>query len=239
MTNYPESRYTLQHLQALAARNPATLLVDASNNSRVIRTTIARMSFANVGTPRKNDKDPTKPPKHGTNLLFLPGTDFSVPAGERLRLLAEKYPGNPQGVGMKPAIRDQAEWISPADGGRNVQGKSYKGFVPGAGVMLPTANRQPTLWVPPVVNGEGTRFVGTPAEIDAAFYSGCWVIAFLNVYQSKAAENPGVFFGLEGLFKVADDEKLGGESGAAAAMRSPGAFAGISVDNNTDPTSFF
>lgn len=237
MTAQLSSRHTLQYLQEVASKNPSALVVDEKANSRIVRTTLVRLAFAHLGEKGKNLTDPTKEGKFGANLLFLPGTDFSVMKKERDRLLAEKYPANPTGVGMKPAIRDQGEWVSPANGGKNAQGKDYKGFVPGSGVILPTANRQPTLWVPPIVNGQATRFFGTPQEIAAEFYSGCWCLAFLNVYGSSVAANPGVFFGLEGLLKVLDDDKFDG--GTSAAMSSAAAFSGISVGQNEDPASFF
>ena len=63
--------------------------VDEKANSRIIRTTVCRLAFAHVGAPRVSDKSPDKAGKFGANLLFLPGTDFSVLSGERGRLLAE------------------------------------------------------------------------------------------------------------------------------------------------------
>lgn len=227
-----QTRHTAEVIQRLVDANPARLL-----ESGDVVLPPARLSFANLAKPGKNMNDPTKEGKFGANLLFTPGAEaqIQVLANRRLAVLKEAFPQNPTGAGMKNPIRNQADRVSPALGGQNAQGKSTPGYVPGCAFVAPTGNRRPQLFTGPIVNGVPTMFVGDEAAIEREFYSGCWVIAVVNAYASKNTANPGVFFGLQSVLKVMDDNEFKGAGGVDPRA----AFGAVQIDNSVSPTSLF
>lgn len=232
-----KTRMTVEQIVSMVGRNPAAM-VDEAN----IRLPPARLSFANIAKPGKNLNSATEPGKYGSNLLFTPNADLTLLKQLRDKTLAAAFPANPTGVGMKNPFRNQADRVAPADGGANVKGKSTPGYTPGWTFIIPTSNYRPALWVPPFVPGPTgvlapTPFQGSEAEMDNMFYAGCWCIAVVNAYKAGNAQNPGVFFGLQSLLKIADDEKLGGAGGGAGA--NPAAFGGVSIDASVNPASLF
>ena len=67
--------------------------------------------------------------------------------------------------------------------------------------------------------------------IDAqAVYGGCWCKVNLNAYARTRADNPGMSFGLNGVQKVRDDERIGG--GGAPSVDSMFEAAGGSNDSS-------
>lgn len=230
-TNRMKTRHSIEQIQKLVTGNPARLL-----ESGDVVLPPARLSFPNLAKPGKNFNDPTKEGKYGANLLFTPGVDLQLAKQLRDRKLAESYPANPSGAGMKNVFKDQGQQVSAAEGGLNAMGKTYSGYVPGCVFFGAQSQRRPNLWVPPIVNGSPTAFLGDEAQIEAMFYPGCWVIAVINAYKSSVAQNPGVFFGLQSLFKVMDDNKF---EGAAGSVDPKAAFGGVNIDSTVNPESLF
>ena len=231
-----KTRLTPEYLAALAAANPAIEFLDAQGRPNGnVRLPVARLSFANLGRPGKNMNDPSKEGKYGANLLFLPNADITVARGARARMLAEKFPNNPQGMGMKDPFRDQADRVAPAQGGKNPKGQSTSGYVPGSTFMAPTSNRPVQLFTGPIVNGVPSVFTGGEKEIEREFYSGCWVIAVVNFYASTNVSNPGVFVGLQQLMKIADDNEFQGTSSVDPRM----AFGNVNISQEVQPASLF
>ncbi len=109
-------------------------------------------------------------------------------------------------------IKDQGLKVSTADGGFDPVGKSTGGYVPG----LPFFTAKSKLQVPCIRRVGGRDVVTLPEELEREFYAGCWISAKLLVLKSGSSGNPGVFFGLQGLFKLADDTRFGGGGGNSA-----------------------
>lgn len=224
------TRHTADIIQRLVASNPARIL-----DSGDVVMPPARMSFANLAKQGKNMNNPNEPGKFGANLLFTPDVDLSVLQNRRLAVLKEAFPMNPTGAGMKNPFRNQADRVAPALGGANAQGKTTAGYVPGCAFIAPTGNRRPGLFTGPIINGAPTMFAGDEAAIEKEFYSGCWVIAVVNAYASKNTANPGVFFGLQSILKVMDDNEFKGSGG----VDNRAAFGGVNIDNSVSPSSLF
>lgn len=227
-----KTRYTADVISAIVAKNPATILPSGD-----VRLPPARLSFPNLAKPGKNLNDPSQPGAYSANLLFPPGADLSLLKQARDKVLAEAFPNNPTGLGMRNPFRNQAEKVAPAEGGQNPQGKTLAGFVPGAPFIIPSSRQyRPHCYMLPLVNGVPTQC--DEARIEEVFYPGIWVIAVVNVYASKNAANPGAYFGLQSVLKILDDEKLGG-GGGGGGVPNAAAFAGVQIDNSVDPNSLF
>lgn len=197
----------------------------------------ARMAFADLAAPGKNMNDPTKPGKFGVLLLFpLPADQILKPLIEaRNELLREAFPKNPTGAGMKPSIKEQDEKVSPEEGGKNPKGTTLAGFVPGLPFIGPRSNYRPQLFVPPIVNGLPTPFIGGEEDIRKEFYSGAWVIGAVNLWKSSQTTNPGVFLGIESVLKVMDDDPFRGTGGVDPRS----AFGSVQIGADVDPASLF
>ena len=224
-----QTRLTEAFITKMVAANPSILLPSGN-----LRLPPARLSFPNLakkGTATNDDGTPREG-SFGANLLFTPDADLTAAAMERKKKLAEFFPTNPTGAGMKSPFRDQADRVAPSEGGQNVKGKTTTGYVPGAKVITPNANRRPSLST--LVNGKAAAFLGSDDEIEKTFYAGCWVVPFVNVFHGRNAKNPGAFFGLQGVLKVCDDTEFGGTS-----MDMNEAAAGLTIDGSFDPASSF
>jgi hypothetical protein len=225
-----KTRYGADVIAGLMAKNPATVLPSGD-----VRLPPARLSFPALARPGKNLTDPSKPGAYSATLLFAEGADLSVLKAARDRVLKEAFPNNPTGVGMKNPFRNQGEKVAPAEGGLNPQGKSLSGYVPGQPFIIPSSRQyRPHTYMLPIVNGVPSQC--DESKIEEVFYAGCWVIAVVNAYASKNQANPGVYFGLQSVLKIMDDETLGGSGGGAP---NPAAFAGVQVDNSVNPASLF
>ncbi len=110
-------------------------------------------------------------------------------------------------------VKDQALRVSTAEGGKNTMGKTTAGFVPG----LPFINPKSGQAVPcyHVVGGQWKSIM--PEEIEAVLPAGCWVDMKIGMGKSTAAANPGASLYLNGVWKLADDERLGGGGTSASA----------------------
>ncbi|MCA3186929.1 MAG: DUF2815 family protein [Cupriavidus sp.] len=225
-----KTRHGADVIRALMEKNPATVLPSGD-----IRLPPARLSFPNLARPGKNMSDPAQPGKYSVNLLFAEGADLSLLQAAREAALRDAFPNNPTGAGMRNPFRNQAEKVSPAEGGLNPKGTSLSGFVPGQPFIAPgSRNYRPHCYSLPIVNGVPTQV--DEAQIESVFYPGCWVIAVVNAYASKNQVNPGVYFGLQSVLKIMDDESLGGGGGGAP---NPAAFAGVNIDQGVNPASLF
>lgn len=79
----------------------------------------------------------------------------------------------------------------------------------------------------------GAMLAVPPEEVTRVFYSGCWVVAVVAPYawlpSSATKGGKGVAFGFSGLYKIADDESLGGgpriSMAAATKLASPEDYA--------------
>jgi hypothetical protein len=92
----------------VAAQNPATLL--PSGNVRVF----GRGAFVNVAAPAKDSTDAAGnivKGKFGMTLLFPTGYDLTALRKARADLIPTAFPKNPQGIGLKDPIKDQATLI--------------------------------------------------------------------------------------------------------------------------------
>ena len=195
----------------------------------------ARLSFANLGKRGKatNDDGTPREGKFGANLLFTKDADLTALVQARAAMLAENFPANPKGAGMKVPFRDQADRVAPLEGGSNAAGKTSKGYVPGCIFIAPTANNRPPLAT--FETGGVKAFLSQDEDlIDQTFYSGIWAICAVNPYVTKNTKNPGVFFGLQSVLKVRDDNAFSG-----GGIDPFTAFGGINIDSSIDPTALF
>lgn len=224
-----KSRHTLEFLQGIAQRNPAVLLPSGD-----VRLPPARLSYPHLAK-KAVDKETKEETAYEANLLFLPGADLMLLKQIRDKVLAEKFPKNPTGLGMRNPFRNQAEKVAPADGGANPTGSTQAGNVPGAPFIIPRSRKyRPHCYMLPIVNGVPTQC--DEAKIEEVFYAGCWVLPTVNAYATFNGKNPGVFFGLQSLMKILDDDALGGDGGGAP---NAAAYAGVQIDNTVDSSSLF
>lgn len=228
-----QTNMTEAWIAKVVADNPA-LLLDSGN----VRLPPARMAFANVVTPAKdsagNNGEVIKG-KYGTNLLFTPQADLTALRAARTGMMPQAFPKNPTGVGLDDPIKDQADKVSPSEGGKNKKGATTSGFVPGCHYISPGANLDYKPTLNEFVGGAVQPCFGTIEELQAKFYSGCWVMATVTVFHGKNPSNPNIFFGLSSLLKIADDQRFSGGGGDGAE-----AYAGVSIDMaGVDPKSLF
>ena len=228
-----QTNMTAEWIDKVVRSNPATLL-DSGN----VRLPPARLAFANVVTPAKDSQGTngeTIKGKYGANLLFTPQADLTALRQARMAMMPQAFPKNPQGVGLDDPIKDQAERVSPAEGGRNKKGITTSGFVPGAPYISPGANLDYKPQLLELVGGAVQPCFGTSEELQAKFYSGAWVIATVSVFHGRNPSNPNIFFGLSSVLKIADDRRFSGGSGDGVE-----AFSDVKIDlAGVDPKSLF
>lgn len=125
-------------------------------------------------------------------------------------------------------IKDGALRINTADGGREPVKKTTVGFTLG----LPYINPKSGQAVPCYQSiGGQWKSVVVPSEIEALFYAGAWVDMKLGWGKSTASANPGVSLYLNGVWKLADDEKLGGGGPSASAEDGGAADDALSIED--------
>lgn len=103
-------------------------------------------------------------------------------------------------------MKDQGLKVSMADGGYEVIKKSTAGYVTG----FPFITAKSTQSIPCFHNVGGRVAAVLPEEIDKVLYAGCWVTMKMTIIKSTSPGNPGVFFGLQSVMKLADDKAFGG-----------------------------
>jgi len=135
------------------------------------------------------------------------------------RALKENYPTMPglwaQSLDMdnrRSPLKNQGMYVSPDLGGASLNGKSYGGYVPGYAFFRARSGRE----VPCFRRRLGVVEQVPLEELEKEFYSGCWVNVLLTLIKSSSQANPGVFFALQGVMKLADDSRLGGTSVSSA-----------------------
>lgn len=222
-------------IEKVVAGNPAALLP-----SGLIRLPPARLAFAQVAKPGKDriEDGVSKPGSYGGTLLFTPGANLDALVNARKAKIAEFFPNNPTGAGLKPVIKDQADHVAAADHpqGANPTGKTYAGFVPGCAYLSPNANLDYKPGLSELVNGVPTGAFGPPDELQTKFYSGCWVIATVNIFHGKNSKNPNAFLGLQSVLKIADDNAFQGGGGSGDPTAD---YAGLNIESPVNPQSLF
>lgn len=221
------TRLTAAEIEKMVAANPARLI-----SATTVVLPPARLSFVNLAK-RSKAMEEGKEGKFGANLLFTEGADIKALVELRAKVIAENFPSNPKGAGFKMPFRDQADRVAPLEGGKNPGGKTSKGYVPGCIFIAPTANNRPPL-ATFETGGVKPFLLQDEAEIEKVFYSGIWAICAVNAYASKNTVNPGVFFGLQSVLKVRDDETFSG-----GGLDPSTAFSGINIDAGVDPSALF
>lgn len=124
-------------------------------------------------------------------------------------------------------LKDQALKVSTNDGGRDPIRKSLAGYTVG----LPYINPKSGNAVPCFQAVAGQWKSVMPEEIKDVFYAGCWVEMKLTIFKSTASANPGVALGLQGVWKLADDETFGGGGGGASADEGGSADDAVSIED--------
>jgi len=224
------TRLTAAWIEQVTAGNPARVNADGN-----VVLPPARLAFADVVTVGKDriEDGVTKSGSYGATLLFAPNADLSALVNARAAKIREFFPQNPDGHGLKDVVRDQADRVSPAEGGKNPQGKTYAGFVPGSKFVAPNANPDFRPGLFKLENGVPVAATGPEDELKRIFFAGIWVIATVNIFHGKSPKNPGAFLGLRSILKIADDNALGGGGGGGSAAD----FGSVKIDAPTDGAS--
>lgn len=172
-------------------------MVATTENPRLVKSPLARMSYVNVFEPQE-----FKDGKKNYNLVMLiPKTEGVTEARKDPKLremyaalkaaASEKWGGDMPKV-IKLPVKD-------GDAPREGDDEPQEAYV-GMWVIACTSDRKPGI-VGPDVNY---------LETEAEFYSGCWAFVSLNSFTWTSHKKNGVSFGLRNVQKVRDDEKLGG-----------------------------
>lgn len=199
--------------------------VDASGV--VIFTGAVRASWPNLSKPGKA-LNPGQKPKFQISGLFL-HKNISPIMDAILAAVRLHYPTLPDPrVFLDPGnknspVKDQGLKVNVADGGREQIKASTAGYIPG----LPFVSGKSDPDRPPTcMRMLGGRPTLIPQdEADKVIYPGCWVDIKFRIFKSTSAQNPGVFLGLQGVMKLADDTAFGGGGGGASAEDFAGATA--------------
>jgi hypothetical protein len=187
-----------------------------AGEGNIVYSGAVRLSWPSLSKPAKVQK-PGDTPKYQVAGLW-PRKNIA-PVMEALRAgVKSAYPNvSDPSVFLNPRdknhpVKDQGMKVSTADGGYDPVGRSTSGYVPGFLFFNAKSTRQ----VPCIYRTGGRDVVALPEEIDKLFYPGCWVDVKLAILKSTNTGNPGLYFGLQGLFKLADDTQLGGVGGGAS-----------------------
>ena len=191
----------------------------------IVYTGAVRLSGPSLAKPAKPQK-PGDTPKYQAAGLW-PHKNIGVIMDALRAAVRQHYPNvtdpslflNPRD--KNHPIKDQGLKVSAADGGYDPINKTTGGYVPG----LPFFNAKSTQQVPCIRRVGGRDIITLPEELEKEFYAGCWVNVKLAILKSTNAGNPGVFFGLQGMFKLADDTRFGGGGNSATAEDFAGAVA--------------
>ena len=216
------TRLTDAQIDRLVSGNPARV-----GEGGMVFTGAVRLSFPKLAKPEvMKNSPPGAVPKYQAAGLYT-HKNIGV-LMEALRAAVRlHYPNvvdpnvllNP--FNKNSAVKDQALKVSVADGGKDAIGKTLAGYVAG----LPYVSGKSEQAVPCFHNVGGRQVVILPEELDSVLYGGCWVDIKYKIIKSGSAGNPGVFFGLQGLMKLADDNSFGSIGGKATAEDFAGAVA--------------
>lgn len=165
---------------------------------------------------------PGQAPKWQLQLLY-PSKDVRVIV-EFLRAgVRQHYPAfasNPDALidpfNKDHALRDQALRVNVSDHpeGKERIKKTLSGFEPGYYFSNPKSGVDYPI---PCFRSMNGRWVSIPeAELTQQVYGGCWGKARLSIIKSGLQSKPGVYFGIDGFWKLADDTPFGGGGRATA-----------------------
>jgi hypothetical protein len=126
-------------------------------------------------------------------------------------------------------MKDQGLKINVSDGGFEPVKATVGGYVLG----FPFVTAKSTKAVPCFHNVGGRVVAVLPEELTKVLYAGCWVTMKLAIIKSTSPGNPGVFFGLQSIMKLADDTAFGGGGGGGTAEDFEGTVAIEDPNANT------
>lgn len=199
---------------------PARELLDTEGHATgVVISVPARVQWPHLDAPQVQKRDDgSENSEYSLALLFPVDADISVLEKAWKAAAVAKFK-MPKAKTVRSPLRQQSEK------------EIYDGFEEG-GIWI-TSSTQFNNFGPFGVGGKGDKI--DPKEI----YPGSWVIAKLYAYAYEHKGNAGVKFGLRGLQKIADDERLktggsdpgdGFEPIAGAAKKSNGVAQGAADD---------
>jgi hypothetical protein len=164
-----------------------------------IKTPLFRVSFSHVFKPQAAEGSDTE--KYSVAAIFSKGTDLKALRQAAFACGKAKFGAKWKSVegrwpeGFRNPFR------------KNEEHSDYDGFEPGGTFATLSAN----LDYPPIVlDKDVSRITATDPDASQKFYSGCWAIATVRPYAYEKTGNKGVAFGLLGIQKQKDDERLGG-----------------------------
>lgn len=202
-----------ENFQRLVAGNPPR-----AGEGGIIYTGAVRLSWPSLCKPSvQRGQEGKQTPKYQASGLF-PHNNIGVVAEAVKAAIRQHYPNiTDPSILMDPRnknhpLKDQGIKVASKDGGFDIMGKTTGGYVPG----LPFVTAKSTQNVPCMRRVNGRDVMIMQEELDAVMYAGAWVNMKLLLIKSSSAGNVGVFFGLQGIFKLADDNKFGGGAGATA-----------------------
>lgn len=193
----------------LVTGNPPRIGEDGS-----IFTGATRLSWPALSKPAK-PQNPGQVGKYQANFLW-PHKGIGMVMQALQAAVRQHYPSVPDpNIFLDPRnknhpVKDQGLRVAVADGGMDPIKKTVAGYVPG--LPFATAKSVQAVGCMRFLNGKPTAML--PDDIDKMLYAGCWVTAKFVIIKSTAAGNPGVFFGLQSVLKLADDTKFGGSGSA-------------------------
>jgi hypothetical protein len=206
------TRLTLEQINFLLRSKPMRVAEGGGVLSGAVR-----LSYPSLAKRAKNLRDPNAEGKYQAAGLF-PTTNIgplaelckstaraAYPSVTDPSMFMDKYSKN-------SPIKDQSLKVNVADGGREPMKGTSDGYVVG----LPFFNAKSGRQVPCFKAVAGRWVPILPEELEKEMYGGAWVEAKLVCFKSTTSANPGVALGLQGLWKLADDNFLGGGGGASA-----------------------
>jgi len=170
-----------------------------ANSTTSIVTPAGWLSFPHLTVDNKSEKG-----KFEAGIVFKPGTDLS-----KLEALVE------EARNALPDSEPKAAYKSPLS--RDGSEKSHLGghYVEGAKFFTAKSNFPPQLLEKSNEAGQPPTPILDPAS---DVYAGAVVRLLVHAYTFNTDGNRGIAFGLDGVEKIADAERIGGGPDAAAAF---------------------
>lgn len=206
-----DTSLTPEALKRLIDGNPPR--IDANGD---IYTGAVRGMFLSFHEKTGMPNEPREKDRYVGTFVF-PHNNIGLIVEELRRKTREFYPNQDPDDFMdkynkNSALKDQALMVAKSDGGRSMK-PTLAGFVPGLPWVRAKSNRELNYF-----KAQGGSYVKVlDSDLASTFYSGCWLIAKLNIYKSTTNANPGPVFGLQGAMKIADDKAFTGGAGAKGA----------------------
>ena len=205
------TRLTLEQINFLLRSKP----MRATEGGGIL-TGACRLSYPSLAKRSKNLNNPNEEGKYQAAGLFC--TTNIGPLADLCRsVIRAGYPNvtDPNVLldkfNKNSAIKDQALKVNVADGGREPVKGSSDGYVVG----LPFFNAKSGRQVPCFKAVAGRWVPILPEDIEKEVYGGAWVEMKLVAGKNTTGQ-PGAWLGLQGIWKLADDNFLGGGGGASA-----------------------